>query len=68
MIRCMCVWSVSRKECDECLIEPVLYQSKYKVTIELSVLEKKSEQEPAQKCRASRTASCLDINYEEIYK
>lgn len=37
---CVCEWSGPRKKWDECLIEPLLYQSKYKVNIDLSELEK----------------------------
>lgn len=36
----MCVGSGPRREWDECLIEPLLYQSKNKVNIDLSGLEK----------------------------
>lgn len=43
------VWSVPRKELDDCLIEPLLYQSKYKVNIDLSGLEKGNGQNPVQK-------------------
>lgn len=36
----VCLWSGPRKEWDESLIEPLLYQSKYKVNIDLSGLGK----------------------------
>lgn len=59
----MYVWSEPRKELDEGLIEPLLYQSKYKVNIDLSRLEKGNGQKPVQmekNCRLS-----LGINNKE---
>lgn len=62
-MNCLCVCVVRAKKPMECLIKPLLlYQSKYKVNIDLSGPEKGNGWKPVQSCRMRRTTSCLDIN------